>query len=52
MPEVVEPVPSILTAATPTLYTDPAVASGIVKVVVGASTIALVLEPVTLWYTI
>ena len=48
MLDVVEPVPRVLTAATLTLYTDPAVASVIVKVVVGAGTVALVSEPVTL----
>ena len=41
MVNTVGPVPNILIAATPTVYTDPTLASGILYVVVEFETVAL-----------
>ena len=41
MVNTVGPVPNTLTAATPTVYTDPTVASSIVYVVIEFKTVAL-----------
>ena len=50
--DIIEPVPSTLTAATPTVLIDPGTALVIVNVLAGAGTVVLVSEPVTLRYII
>ena len=52
MVDAIEPVPSTLTAAIPTVLIDPGTALVIVNVLVGAGIVVLVSEPVTLRYTI
>ena len=52
MADVVSPVPNTLTAATPTLYIDPAKTLDIMCVVVGAGISVLISGRVTLGYII